>query len=72
MGRYPEVAAFINNKSKEFTSLKIEYERGADPVLVMRNIDGSDESIAVGQWKEQTFSEFFQAKLKNEHAKDEL
>lgn len=56
--------AFIQQHASAYPNLKVEYERGADPTLLMRAADGADEMISVAAWNVDAFKEFLSAKLK--------
>jgi len=64
IGRFPEVKDFIDNKAPTYPNLKIDWKRGADPSLVMKNPDGSEDQISINTWKTGTLSEFLDAKLR--------
>lgn len=63
-GRYPDVKSFIQHHASAYPNFAVEYERGADPTLVMKAADGTDETISVAAWNVDTFKEFLSAKLK--------
>lgn len=59
--------AFIREHAADFApALRVEYERGLDPTLLMTTAGSASsppEKIEVAGWKKETFVEFFTAKL---------
>ena len=62
LGRFPDAKQFILETAPSIANLRVEWERGLDPMLIMRTAGGAE--VPVHGWKADTFREFFEAKLK--------
>jgi len=58
------VKGFIDNKSKEFRKLQVNYKRGAPPIIKLKDDSGSElESIRIDQWSTDNIVDFFKERL---------
>jgi len=62
---FPHIESFIKQEeaSPRFDNLKISYEAGAYPTLVLVKEDGSEETRSVDKWKTEHLEEFFETHL---------
>lgn len=55
---------FIDNKSKEFPKLKIDFVRGAPPKIMLKDASGAEiDSVRVDQWSTDNIVDFFKERL---------
>jgi len=64
LGHFPSVADFIQQKANSYPSLKVNYVRGAKPVLKLSGPSGED-TISIGTFKTEEIEQFLKEKLKN-------
>jgi hypothetical protein len=65
LGRFPHIEAFVEKHHQQFLPhLSIYYTRNAQPRLVIKRADGSEEALHVGSWKTEHFIEFLKEKMK--------
>eukprot|EP01080_Neovahlkampfia_damariscottae_P001825 gene1825-967_t len=62
MGGFPEIKNFIDQNSKNFKNLKVNYVSGSPPKLFMKN-GKQEDFIDIQQWKNEQISEFLKQKL---------
>jgi len=64
LGAFPQVKEFIDKHSKSFPALKIEYERGANPSMVLYDVNNQEiETLNIENWKSESLQVFLQQKL---------
>lgn len=55
---------FIEDKAPKIKNLKIEYLRGANPSLVMKSASMGDETVSIGNWKQDDIDQYLSERLK--------
>uniref|UniRef100_A0A913X530 Selenoprotein F n=1 Tax=Exaiptasia diaphana TaxID=2652724 RepID=A0A913X530_EXADI len=65
LGRFPQIQAFVRSeKPDKFPNLRIEFVRGADPILKLHSEDGSvQEELSIEKWNTDSVEEFLTEKL---------
>jgi len=66
IGRYPQIQAFVRGEQKDmFNNLNIQYERGADPqLLLLDESNNIKETLAIDKWDTDTVTAFLKEKLR--------
>jgi len=66
IGRYPQIQAFVRGEQKDmFNNLNIQYERGADPQLLLHDESNNiKETLAIDKWDTDTVTAFLKEKLR--------
>ena len=64
---FPEIQSFIDEKAKDFPSVKVEYKQGAYPTLLLfpelESEASEAESVSLDKWKIDHITDFLAAKL---------
>ena len=64
---FPEIKSFIDEKAKDFPSVKVEYKQGAYPTLLLfpglESEASEAESVSIDKWKIDHITDFLAAKL---------
>ena len=64
LGHFPQIKEFINDYSKNFSNLKINYQRGSMPVLKLFEKDSSSSSdVGINGWEREAIVEYLEEKL---------
>ena len=65
IGRYPQIQAFVHEKKSLFPNVRVSYERGADPQMLLHDEnDNVKETLSITKWDTDTVEEFLREKLK--------
>jgi len=64
IGRFPQVAAFIEEKSKQLKNFKVEYVRGAPPRIKLYGASGNvEDEVGIEKWDTDTIVQFLDEKI---------
>eukprot|EP00466_Bigelowiella_natans_P012152 jgi/Bigna1/85973/estExt_fgenesh1_pg.C_70151 len=63
INRFPEVRGFIQDKGPSHKNLKVDYVRGANPVLVMEGPNMDTETVSIANWKIHDIEEYLNKHL---------
>lgn len=64
LGRFPQIKEFIDNEKKSFKNLKVNYVRGASPVIKFKNGENEvQDTIAIDGWDRGAIKEFLSERL---------
>ncbi|KAG9447046.1 hypothetical protein H6P81_013174 [Aristolochia fimbriata] len=62
---YPELVGFIEEEKDQFPFVKVRYQFGSPPRLVLLDDQGEQkESLRIDNWKREHIRQFFQEKVK--------
>jgi len=62
LGRFPQIQAFITANINNHPNLKLQYMRGADPILRLKSLS-QEETISLASWTTDNLEEFLKQKL---------